>query len=541
MHKEIYMELTYFLGGEKKMIKLNGPYQDDDLEVTIVKDERNYTISVKPHAPLKIDSVRAFYHHDYNKNEFILSNGYQSWTTSKEYPVNGKIRGLNNIPKSVIEKHALASYGDYDFYHYKNRSGIIHSYSYTYIRNASNFKLLGSLDESNGFTVFEHNTKINQINIMKDFGGLEIDRETVLLDVVIETGEEIVIDDYFNLIKAESKMVESLFGYSTGYYYGNNISSQAVLENIEIIKENSLPFDAFIIDEGHQSKIGDWLKTDMEKFPDGLNPAVTMIHELGIKAGIYLAPFVSSGDSELYANHPDWFILDARSGIEWGGHYPLNLELTPVKDYLRSVFDYYLEIGFDIFKLDFLYAAGLAKTSKSRAVLIDMAMKFVRECLKDKIIIACQIPPFLAIGHADVVQVSCNIGKDYDGKGISRYLQRERISTKNAIASTIYRRHLSKSGLASCSDVVVLNDMTQLSSSQKETLQFVNNVFDSVVFVSEDLNLIPTQAITDLYGAFNKTYKQVRVVTHKSHAIVKYVGDSNCHIVDIDLNTGAMK
>ncbi len=535
------MEITYFIGGNKKMIKLNEAYQDDNLEVTVIKKDNHYQMTVTPKRPLKIESAKAFYHHDYKKSEFIYSNGYQSWTPSKEYPINGKIKGLNFIPKSVIDKNALDSYGDYGFYHYKNRSGVIHSHSYTYIRNASNFTLLGSLDESIGYTIFEHNTKINQITIFKDLEGLEIDTRTVLLDTVILSGEEIVIDDYFNLIKSDHARIDSLFGYSTGYYYSSNITSRIISTNLQAIKDNSLPFDAFVIDEGHQSKVGDWLKTDPEKFPDGLGPLVSEIHGQDLKAGIYLAPFVASGDSELYLSHPDWFINDVKSGMEWGGHYPLNLELDEVREYLGRVFEHYLNLGFDIFKLDFLYAPGLSAATKTRAMNIDMAMEFIRDCLKDKVIIACQIPPFSAFKHADVIQVGCNIGKDYDGKGISGFLQRERISTKNALTSTIYRRHLAKSSLATFGDVVVLNDKTQLSLSQREALTIANDVFNSVLFVSEDLSKIPSGTVIDLHEGFKKTYKQVRVITHKSHSIIKYAGDSNCHIVDIDLNTGVAK
>ena len=535
------MELTYFLDGQKKTIKLAESYQDDNLEVSIIKQDNHYQMTVIPKTSLKIESAQAFYHYDYQKNEYLLGNGYQSWSLAKEYPIDGKIRGLKFIPGSIVEKYALSSYGDYGFYNYKNRAGIVHSYSYTYIRNASNFTLLGSLDESLGYTVFEHNTKINQIGIIKELNGLEIDRETILIDVVIENGEEIVIDDYFNLIRSDESKIQSLFGYDTGYYYSNNISGRIISANLQAIKDNELPFEAFVIDEGHQKKIGDWLDTDQEKFPEGLEPLVAKTHELGLKAGIYLAPFVASSDSDLHVNHPEWFVKDVKSGIEWGGHHPLNLELKEVQDYLRQVFDYYIDLGFDIFKLDFLYAPGLIATTKSKAMMIEMAMKFVRTCLQDKTIIACQVPLFTAFKYADIIQVSCNVSKDYDNNRISRLLQPERISTKNAITSSIYRRHLVKSGIASYSDVVVLNEATQLSPLQKEAISFTNVLFNPVMFVSEDLAAIPANSIIELHKRFTKQYKQVKVITHKSHAIIKYVDESDCHIVDIDLNTGVIK
>lgn len=535
------MELTYFLNGRKNTIKLNESYQDDILEVTVIKQDHHYQMTVTPKVPLKIESARAFLHYDYHKNDFILANGYQSWTPTKEYPVNGKIRGLGHLPKSVIDKYSLNSYGDYSFYHYQNKAGIIHSYSYSYIRQASNFTLFGSLDESIGYTIFEHNTRINQISIIKDLSGLEIEQETVLLDMIVEAGEEIIIDDYFKRIISRKSQLDSLFGYSTGYYYSNNIDEKIINANIAAIDENALPFGAFVIDEGHQKNIGDWLETNREKFPRGLKPVVEKIHHQNMQAGIYLAPFVASGSSELYANHPDWFVAEVKSGIEWGGHYPLNLDLKEVKEYLKSVFDYYLDLGFDIFKLDFAYAPGLKTSGKTRAMMMDQALGFVRECIQDKILIVAQVPLFSALGHADIIQISCNIGKDYDNTEISRLLQRERISTKNSVSGSIYRRHLSKSGLAGYSDVAVLNDLTRLSASQKDAVILTNSVFNSVVFVSEDLNLVVPEMVKELHRQFVKTYKQVKVITHKSHAIIKYVGDSNCHIVDIDLNTGVVK
>ena len=54
------------------------------------------------------------------------------------------------------------------------------------------------------------------------------------------------------------------------------------------------------------------------------------------------------------------------------------------------MFNFYKEMGFEFFKLDFLYAVAVVpQNGKSRAKIMYDAMNFIREELKDKTIVCC--------------------------------------------------------------------------------------------------------------------------------------------------------
>lgn len=73
-------------------------------------------------------------------------------------------------------------------------------------------------------------------------------------------------------------------------------------------------------------------------------------------------------------------------GINWGGFYALDIEVPEVKNYIKHFFDVILnDWGFDLVKLDFLYAAAIIPNhGKSRGQLMCEAMDFLRECVGEK-------------------------------------------------------------------------------------------------------------------------------------------------------------
>ena len=59
-------------------------------------------------------------------------------------------------------------------------------------------------------------------------------------------------------------------------------------------------------------------------------------------------------------------------------------------------------MGFEFFKLDFLYAVAVVpQNGKSRAKIMYDAMNFIREELKDKTILGCGVPMGASFGKVD--------------------------------------------------------------------------------------------------------------------------------------------
>ena len=98
--------------------------------------------------------------------------------------------------------------------------------------------------------------------------------------------------------------------------------------------------ELFVMDDGwfHRRTIdnaglGDWWP-DAKKFPNGLQPLIKRVNELGMGFGLWLEPEMVNTDSELYRAHPDWIIhFPTRSRTEMRNQHILNLGRTDVQEY----------------------------------------------------------------------------------------------------------------------------------------------------------------------------------------------------------------
>ena len=240
--------------------------------------------------------------------------------------------------------------------------------------------------------------------------------------------------------------------------------------------------------------MGDWLDVDKEKFPDGLSPIVKAAHEKGYMAGLWLAPLVAEEKSKLFNEHRDWFKVGddgnpVKCGANWSGFYALDLENTQVKEYIKKCLTTYCDMGFDFFKLDFLYAANLPKykgvTSSEQA---NKAYAFLRECLGDKLILGCGATVSNCCGVFDYLRVGPDVSLKFDDVLYMRPMHRERISTKTTLQNTVYRGFLNNLYFGNDPDVFLLrDDNIELSPEQKRALITLNALFGSVMMTSDNI------------------------------------------------------
>ena len=143
-----------------------------------------------------------------------------------------------------------------------------------------------------------------------------------------------------------------------------------------------------------------------------------MAHTYGLKAGLWLAPFICETDSDLYWDHPDWLLRHEgkpwRCGANWSGFYALDIDHPGVQDYLKRVFeDVFSMYGndYDLVKLDFLYAAAPFGTDgrPGREECTGPWKCCGNGAVGDKLMLACGVPVMPAFGVADYCRVSCDV------------------------------------------------------------------------------------------------------------------------------------
>ena len=107
-----------------------------------------------------------------SQEDRIFMNGFQSWSYCPEYRPRDKIRGLKHLPKLLVRVLGLDRYGDHYFLPYPETPGVTHGVSYCYVRSGDHFRLLASLDERPGYTLFFYDAVQGRMTIKRDCEGI---------------------------------------------------------------------------------------------------------------------------------------------------------------------------------------------------------------------------------------------------------------------------------------------------------------------------------------------------------------------------------
>ena len=483
---------------------------------------------------------------DFEDDDLFFANGYQAWTTSREFSKDDKFDGLikaANINKFL--KHFAGLSGDYHFESY-GEEGKFHSYTYCYFREKGErkIKLYGSRSERNGFTIFAVDMKNDKFIIRKDVEGLHLKagQEYEVFDIAIIEGDmDDVMDKYFfDFVGCKKPEIKHLSGYTSWYNYFQNISEEIIIRDLNGLDRASEEVNIFQVDDGYQQAVGDWLLTDEKKFPKGMKYIADEIHKKGYKAGIWLAPFSAQVSSKIAKEHPDWLLRHNRNGKKmlgcqgWGGAYTLDIYNEEVRAYIMEVFDTVLNVwGFDMVKLDFLYSQCIEpRNGKTRGEIMCDGVDLLREACGDKWILGCGVPIGACMGIFDACRISCDASKNWKfklEKGIdvnalvaSIRINCENPSSQNAIINTVFRNHLDGRAFCNDPDVFFLRDINiNYTWEQKVLHGKINSVCGNVLFVSDNAGDFDDERIGYLKDFFKDKEYKVRLAEYEDEDIIR--------------------
>ena len=117
-------------------------------------------------------------------------------------------------------------------------------------------------------------------------------------------------------------------------------------------KAKDLGMEMFVLDDGwfghrnnSRSSLGDWT-VNRKKFPQGLIHFAKLVHEQGMKFGLWFEPEMISHDSELYKKHPDYLMhVPGRMPSPSRLQYVLDLGRKEVRDEVFGQIDKILSSG----------------------------------------------------------------------------------------------------------------------------------------------------------------------------------------------------
>lgn len=489
-----------------------------------------------------IGKITAVLHHTMNEDERLFMNGYQTWTYCPEYKKQDRQRGISHLPKLLVDKYSFDRYGDYHFVDYPKKRGRFHGFSYCYFRRGERFSLIASLDERMGYTIFRYDSDKGLLTIERDCEGVEHKGGKLnAFDLYFAQGNEReVFDGWFAAIGISPRTAKPLAGYSSWYNRYEDITQNTIVSDLNGCKALMRKGDLFQVDDGWEPHVGDWLEPDAVKFPSDMKEIVDNIHSCGFLAGLWLAPFVCEKNSAIFREHPDWmFKVNGqpwKCGSNWSGFYALDIDNPEVQDYLHTVFDRVLNRwGYDLVKLDFLYgAAPFGTKTESRAGRMIRAMELLRQWCGDKLILGCGVPVMPAFGLVDYCRVSCDVGLDWDDKWFMRLMHRERVSTKQAIENTVFRRQLNNRAYLSDPDVFFLRDENiRLTHEQKIKLAQVNALLGGVLLTSDDPSKYSPEVVKQYKDLFALRNAENIRVNADNGLSVSYILNGEEHQVEL--------
>ncbi len=385
---------------------------------------------------------------DSNYCEF-LTNGYQTWMPSQKIFENGKNCPLKNKMLAKITKGTGLDYlGEYNKPYYKEAS-----FGLCYFKTKDNSKtlLFCSLNECDTFTKYTFDFERHILKISREFYGYsinknmeianiiliennyyeafaklkeilnnnnnlnatsykkgKIDDENTQKDLAYTKDSQNIEHDNISTTNARQNTSKRIIGYNTFCEFKNNISQQII--NNKIYSINKI-YNTFFIGDGYSEKSCDIFNIDNKRFPTGLKPIVDSIHEKGIKAGIWIAPFAISPLSQSFSKYADIALKQNNKQAVtcpfWNGAYSIDITLPASQEYLKNMFDIIIECEFDIIYCDCIYLAGSIPTGgKTQAMLINDAVKLIKKFACDKTLIFGGVPYLSAYGNCDFINIS---------------------------------------------------------------------------------------------------------------------------------------
>ena len=534
------MKLTYLLDNVRKETS----FDNDDVSFVTNEDNNHHLIKVIAKKDIILSNAIIECPYQFKDGDQAFCNGYNAWTSTRL--VDNKYKEMNiykRLPKFLLSHIAADKYGDYAFYEYKKHC--IHGFDYFYVKG-NNPLYIVSNNYKNAYLIVELDKKNNSLRLYSDVENthLKAGEEFVLFDChrydSIEEGEKYFTKKYPLLNR------EKILGYTSWYNYYQNINEEIILRDLEALDNR---FQLFQIDDGYETYVGDWLDVNQTKFPNGLKPIVDKIHNKGLKAGIWLAPFVAEKDSKIFKTRPDLFKKGKngkplKSGIGWSGQYTLDIEKQEVKEYITKCLKHYMDMGFDFFKLDFLYAINVGSNNSSRASTSEKGYKLLREILKDKLILGCGSIPSSSSLYFDYIRVGSDLTLDYNG-GILDKIKPcyEYASTKLTMQNTIHRSFMSQRLYGNDPDVFLLrDDNTKMSLEQRRSVTTINALFgdllmcsDNIATYKEEQKEILNNALELFRHASNKSYSLSNGIIH-----VEYELNKKQHSFDLNINKGTI-
>jgi alpha-galactosidase len=215
-------------------------------------------------------------------------------------------------------------------------------------------------------------------------------------------------------------------GWCSWYHYYAEVTSDDIQENLQQLQSRFPALEYVQIDDGYQHAMGDWL-IPSSRFEGGLTPLLEAIHAAGREPALWVAPFIAESGSQLFQQHPEWFIQDDQGKplpaekVTYGGWrctpwYVLDGTKPEVQEHLQTLFrTLRQEHGIRYFKLDanFWGAMHGGRLNDRHATRIEAYRRGMAAILAgvgdDAFLLGCNAPLWPSLGLVHGMRVADDV------------------------------------------------------------------------------------------------------------------------------------
>lgn len=213
----------------------------------------------------------------------------------------------------------------------------------------------------------------------------------------------------------------------TAFY--SNINVGEVLANADwmALHLKALGYDYCHVDEGYGFARGDYIDFNTEHFPHGMSEVGHKIAGLGLKLGVWTAPFEVSERAWVYQHHQDWLVRDAaghpilinRGSRRGDPLYVLDTTNPGAQQYLRQTYRVLTQDwGVRYIKLDFMDSSaieGYYHRPHTTALEAErLGLEIIRQTVGEHVLLDKDGSPMLTpVGLVDEGRIAPDTGRSF--------------------------------------------------------------------------------------------------------------------------------
>ncbi len=190
----------------------------------------------------------------------------------------------------------------------------------------------------------------------------------------------------------------------------------------------SLGYDYFHFDFGYGYARADYAVPNASKFPHGMRPLTQRIQPLGLRIGIWTAPFEVGERSSVYENHKDWLLHNAKGDaipvttdeeVPRERLFVLDATNPAAQEFLRQTYRTLVrEWGVKYIKLDFMDNTAIEgyyfRPHTTALEALRIGVQVIREAVGDDVLLDKDGSPMLTpVGVVDDGRVSQDTGHTF--------------------------------------------------------------------------------------------------------------------------------